>query len=148
MESRTTLLLVRLRHHLTLPGRDSTPTVAEEARVLAYRGSASAPEWLTPPEVTQLLEAEPTANAMEEHVRQYAERAVRDLERIQLELDHHGEAAASELLAAHRRVRRSASAARRGLQVTFQPSADVLGVYVYVPDTASTNQPTTPGGTA
>ncbi|WP_329219685.1 DEAD/DEAH box helicase [Streptomyces sp. NBC_01485] len=148
VDSRTTLLLVRLRHHLTLPGRGTTPTVAEEARVLAYRGSASAPEWLTPPEVAQLLDAEPTANAMEEHVRQYADRAVRDLDRIQPELDRYGEAAASELLAAHRRVRRSASAARRGLQVTFQPSADVLGVYVYVPDTASTNRTTTPGGTA
>lgn len=144
--SRTTLLLVRFRHHLTLPGRGSTPTVAEEVRVLAYRGKAGAPEWLTPQETEELLDAKPTTNAYTEHVQQYAERAVRDLDRIQDALDGHGETAASELLEAHRRVRRSASAARRGLKVTFQPPADVLGVYVYVPDTSSTDRTADTGG--
>src|SRR5690606_30132795 len=49
---RTTLLLVRYRLHVTLPPPSATPdrpphkTVAEEARLLAFRGAPDAAEWL------------------------------------------------------------------------------------------------------
>ena len=45
---RTTLLLVRFRMHLELPGRDDRrQVVAEDAQVLAYRGRADNADWLT-----------------------------------------------------------------------------------------------------
>ncbi|MFI5648811.1 helicase-related protein [Kitasatospora sp. NPDC051705] len=133
VDSTTTLLLVRYRHHVTLPGRDREATVAEEARVLAYRGSPSSPQWLEPAEVNELLAVLPTANALAEYVEQYAPRAVRALDRLQPAVNAQGVRAAEELLAAHRRVRKSAAAAREGLKVRFQEDADFLGVYVYVP---------------
>ena len=40
---------------------------------------------------------------------------------------------ADELLESHRTVRAGAGAARRGLSVTAQKPADILGVYVYLP---------------
>lgn len=64
---RTTLLLVRLRLYLILPGREGPrPMVAEEARVLAYRGRSADPDWLGPEEVEALLAAEPTGNVAPE----------------------------------------------------------------------------------
>ncbi|WP_435134061.1 helicase-related protein [Actinacidiphila sp. bgisy144] len=142
----TTLLLVRFRHHVTLPGRGRTPTVAEEARVLAYQGPASEPRWLDHAEVREVLSAVPTANALPEHIEQYSHRAIRALDRVQDALDAQGVEAADELLSAHRRVRKSASAAREGLKVKFQPSADVLGVYVYVPAVTGSSAPIAHGG--
>ena len=60
---RTTLLLVRFRMHLELPGRDDRrQVVAEDAQVLAYRGRADAAEWLPPAEVQALLAARPIGN--------------------------------------------------------------------------------------
>ncbi|WP_232778648.1 helicase-related protein [Carbonactinospora thermoautotrophica] len=134
VSQRTTLLLVRYRFHLTLPGRVAERTqVAEEARVLAFRGGADAPEWLPEEETAALLAAEPAGNLLPEQVRQVAERAVAGLGRLQAALDARGEQLAVELRDAHRRVRTAAGAARRGLAVAAQPPADVLGVYVYLP---------------
>ncbi|MGH3421953.1 MAG: hypothetical protein ACRDOD_20450, partial [Streptosporangiaceae bacterium] len=46
---RTTLLLVRFRMHLELPGRDDRrQVIAEDAQVLAYRGRADLEDWLPP----------------------------------------------------------------------------------------------------
>ena len=57
---RTTLLLVRFRMHLELPGRDDRrQVIAEDAQVLAYRGRADTAEWLSPAEVQDLLAARP-----------------------------------------------------------------------------------------
>ncbi|KWX01821.1 Helicase domain protein [Carbonactinospora thermoautotrophica] len=132
--ARTTLLLVRYRFHLTLPGRQEKRTVvAEDARMLAYRGRADEPEWLTDEEVTELLAAQPDANLLPELVRRQAERAIDDLDALQDALDARGGELAEELHAAHQRVRGVVGATRRGLSVTFQPRADVIGVYVYLP---------------
>ena len=55
---RTTLLLVRFRMHVELPGRDDRrQVVAEDAQVLAYRGRADEAEWLSAAEVQALLAA-------------------------------------------------------------------------------------------
>ena len=49
------------------------------------------------------------------------------------EVTRHGEGFAADLLAAHRRVRRSAGEIVRGVTVIAQPDADILGTYVYLP---------------
>ena len=54
--TRTTLLLLRHRVHLTLPGSAGTKqVVAEDAEVVAYTGPPTTPTWLTPEKVEDLL---------------------------------------------------------------------------------------------
>jgi hypothetical protein len=52
-------------------------------------------------------------------------------------LETYGEELAAELDAAHRRVRAASGEIVRGLSVTAQKPADILGAYVYLPATAS-----------
>lgn len=48
-------------------------------------------------------------------------------------LEQFGGTLATELHESHRRVRRASDEIVRGLRVTAQKPADVLGVYVYLP---------------
>jgi hypothetical protein len=52
-------------------------------------------------------------------------------------LETYGEELAAELDAAHRRVRAASGEIVRGLSVTAQKPADILGAYVYLPAAAS-----------
>ena len=98
---RTTLLLVRFRMHLELPGRDDRrQVVAEDAQVLAYRGRAGDAEWLTPAEVQDLLAARPVGNVPPDQAIDFAERAVADVPALRA--------------ASGRRRRQSRQAAARG----------------------------------
>jgi superfamily II DNA or RNA helicase len=131
--ARTTLLLARYRFHVTLPGRAETKTtVAEDARLLAYRATPDGREWLAEPEIDALLDARPE-NVLPELVRRAAERAISELDDVQKYLDERGSELAEQFLDAHRRVRSSAGAALGGVRVTPSGHADVLGVYVYLP---------------
>ncbi|GII79226.1 ATP-dependent helicase HepA [Sphaerisporangium rufum] len=134
--SRTTLLLVRYRFHVTMPRRpgdgaspEPKTIVAEDARMLAYRGG----ERLTAAECRALAAAEPAGNLLPEIVRQNIDRAIREVSGLKDELELRGAEFAAELEEAHRRVRHAAGAYVKGLSVRFQPDADVLGVYVYLP---------------
>lgn len=143
---RTTLLLARYRFHLTLPGRARTRTlVAEDAQVLAYRSGPDGREWLDEDEVTALLAAAPDANVLPELVRRAVETSIGELGdppvpgepappgTVQADLDERAAGLAARLEDAHRRVRASVGAIRRGLKVRPHDHADVLGVYVYLP---------------
>jgi len=133
---RTTLLLVRFRFHLTLPvggGGDVRPLVAEDARLLAFEGSPANAAWLDDDAATALLTATPGANLPEDAARAAAERIIDGLDAVAPHLDETADRLAAELLESHRKVRAGAGAARRGLSVTAQKPADVLGVYVYLP---------------
>ena len=80
VQRRTTLLLVRFRMHLELPGRDgSRQVVAEDAQVLAYRGPATDAAWLPDSEVQALLAARPTGNVPPDQAIDFAEEAVAGL---------------------------------------------------------------------
>ncbi|SNT48748.1 Superfamily II DNA or RNA helicase, SNF2 family [Streptosporangium subroseum] len=150
VSARTTLLLVRYRFHVTLPGRTGTRTlVAEDAQVVGYRAGADGREWLTDDEVTELLTARP-ANTLPELVRRTAERAIAELvtetvgeetgeasrelsPEFAAELGARGDVLATKLAESHQRVRGAVGAGTRGLKVTANHPADVLGVYVYLP---------------
>jgi hypothetical protein len=134
VDTRTTLLLVRYRFHLTLPARSGDrPLVAEDAQFLAFRGRPSNPDWLSPDEVRALLAAAPDANIPADQAVTFAERAVAGLPALAPVLDARGEELARKLHAAHRAVREAAGALKRNLRVVAQRPADVLGVYVYLP---------------
>jgi superfamily II DNA or RNA helicase len=132
---RTTLLLVRFRMHVELPGRDDRrQVVAEDAQVLAYRGRPDDADWLPPAEVQSLLTAAPSGNVPPDQAIDFAERAVADLPSLLLHLDSAADALAGRLREDHIRVREaSGQRARRQIAVRAQKPADILGVYVYLP---------------
>ncbi|MEV7911252.1 DEAD/DEAH box helicase [Streptomyces griseus] len=130
----TTLLLIRYRFHLTLPSRQGTRRiVAEDARLLAYEGSARNPLWLPEDRALALL----TAKAAESTDDYFQERTMRrtlgQLDAVQDHMAAHGDRLAEELHESHRRVRRASDEIVQGLKVTAQQPADILGVYVYLP---------------
>lgn len=135
VEQRTTLLLVRFRFHLDLPGRTGIrQTVTEDARFLAFQGASSDATWLPPEEVERLLGLQPDGgNLAADQAAIHLERITADLDRLAVDLDVQAERLAGELLDAHRRVRSGAGASRRGLAVTAQKPADILGLYVWLP---------------
>jgi hypothetical protein len=132
---RTTLLLVRFRMHVDLPGRDDRrQVVAEDAQVLAYRGRPDDADWLLPAEVQSLLAARPSGNVPPDQAVDFAERAVADLPSLLSHLDTAADALAGRLREDHIRVREaSGQHARRQIAVRAQKPADILGVYVYLP---------------
>ncbi|AZQ38105.1 helicase [Streptomyces cyaneochromogenes] len=131
---RTTLLLVRYRFHLTLPSRTGErQLVAEDARLLAYEGMPSRARWLDDDAATALLTARAAANTHEQLARNQITRALDGLSDLSAHLTEYGTRLAAELDASHRRVRKANEEIVRGLKVLPQEPADVLGVYVYLP---------------
>lgn len=129
--SRTTVVLLRIRHQLVSQSRTRTNTLlVEEANALAWSGQtdalvegADALALLTPPPL-----ADPPS-----HVR---ERAVtRSLEQLTIRLaglDAFAERRAQSLLEDHRRVRQAADA-RGSYSVRALVPPDVIGVFVLLP---------------
>jgi hypothetical protein len=136
VDKRTTLLLVRYRMHLMLPGRDGVRrSVAEEARVLGFRGAATAAEWLDESQVEDLLAAVPTGNVPPDQAGPILERAIDGLDAVAAHLDATADGLARRLRESHLRVREAAGQrVRRQITVAAQQPADVLGVYVYLPE--------------
>jgi superfamily II DNA or RNA helicase len=134
---RTTLLLVRFRFHLDLPGRNGTrQTVTEDARFLGFRGAPTEPTWLASEEVEPVLGLQPDGgNLAADQATVHLERITTNLDQLAGHLDDEADRLAAELLDTHRRVRAGAGAARRGLAVQAQKPADILGLYVWLPTT-------------
>ena len=131
---RTTLLLVRYRFHLTLPSRSGTrQLVAEDARLLAFAGAPANATWLPTDEALELLDATADENTDPDFGERTMSRILDGLPEVTGRLEEHGEELAVELLASHRRVRGAAGEIVRGLAVTAQRPADILGAYVYLP---------------
>lgn len=136
--TRTTLLLVRYRFHLTLPSRTGErKVVAEDARLLAYEGMPARARWLDDDAATALLTARASANTHEQSARNHITRTLDGLPDLAAHLTEYGVTLAAELDASHRRVRKANEEIVRGLKVVPQEPADVLGVYVYLPQPAS-----------
>ncbi|GGM86217.1 DEAD/DEAH box helicase [Streptomyces fuscichromogenes] len=130
----TTLLLVRYRFHLTLPSRTGErQVVAEDARLLAYEGRPSRARWLDDTAATALLSARATANTHEQSATNHITRTLDGLPDLAAHLTEYGTRLAADLDASHRRVRKANEEIVRGLKVVPQEPADVLGVYVYLP---------------
>ncbi|HZO65970.1 MAG TPA: helicase-related protein [Kribbellaceae bacterium] len=133
---RTTLLLVRVRLHLTLPSTvEPRRAVAEEARLLAFRGAPNAADWLSPDEVDALTRATPTGNVAPDQAQQLLARTIAGLDAVATDLSASADELAERLRAAHIRVREAAGQrVRRHIEVVAQKPADILGIYVYLPE--------------
>ncbi|WP_197321108.1 DEAD/DEAH box helicase [Saccharomonospora sp. NB11] len=134
VDTRTTLLLVRYRFHLTLPSRTGErQLVAEDARLLAFQGSPLNATWLSGDDALALLEASADENTDPLFAERTMQRVLGDLNAMTAHLESYGDELAAELLASHRRVRSASGEIVRGVSVTAQKPADVLGAYVYLP---------------
>ncbi|UFR01767.1 helicase [Streptomyces sp. Go40/10] len=136
--TRTTLLLVRYRFHLTLPSRGGErQLVAEDARLLAFEGAPRNAVWLPQERAVELLDATAAENTDPHFGERTMTRILGQLPDVHAHLETYGDELAAELDAAHRRVRAASGEIVRGLSVTAQKPADVLGAYVYLPATPS-----------
>ena len=133
--ARTTLLLVRFRFHLELPGREGPrQLVAEDAQLLAYRGRPASAQWLSADEIAELLVATPSGNIPPDEALDFTERAVTALHAIGPHLDTVADDLAVRLGDDHIRVRKAGGQrVGRQIAVSAQKPADILGVYVYLP---------------
>jgi hypothetical protein len=132
--TRTTLLLVRYRFHITLPSRAGEKTaVAEDAALLAFEGATSDPRWLNDNAVQLLLAARPSGNVPQTQGANFISRILDNLADLTPHLDEHGDRLADQIIESHRRVRQAAGEIRRGLSVKVERPADLLGVYVFLP---------------
>jgi superfamily II DNA or RNA helicase len=134
----TTLLMVRHRLELTIPGASTTITqVAEEARFVAFTASGDTLTWLAPTEVDGLLTLTPSGNVEDALARTQLARALGRLPALAEHLSRTGQLAAQTLVAEHQAIRSASKAAGRAPTVRFLPPADVLGTYVFLPEAAS-----------
>lgn len=132
--TRTTLLLVRYRFHLTLPSRSGERTaVAEDAALLAFEGGTATATWLPEAAVAELLEAKAAANVPAAQGENFVARVLDNLADLTPHLDACGELLAQRMIESHRRVRAATGEIRRGLSMKVERPADLLGVYVYLP---------------
>ena len=114
---------------MVLPGRlGDVPLIAEDARVLGFEGIPAEAQWLGDATALELLGARPDENTALELGRQNIKQSPRVAStRCCREVSRRGEDFAAELREAHRRVRRAADQAVRGLRVTVAGDADILG---------------------
>jgi len=135
VQTRTTLLLLRLRYHI-LTQRAKAPAtelLAEDWQLLGFRGSPTNAEWLSAPEAEALLNSEPAANIAAQQASEFIRRVLDGFEALREPLNASAEQRGQELLEAHRRVRMAAN--WRGVRYDVKPHLppDVLGIYVLLP---------------
>jgi superfamily II DNA or RNA helicase len=131
---RTTLLVIRFRFHLELPGtHEARSLVTEDSRLLAFEGAPSTAVWLSGDRAEELTKAEPTSNTAADQAAEALQRIIDGLDELTPYLDEQAHTAAIELHDAHRRVRSGAGAPRRGLEVRAETPVDIVGVYVLLP---------------
>ncbi len=130
VSSRTVVVLLRLRHQLTVQRESRSSTMlVEEAAAFAWPGDGDP---LAGAEAFALLQAEPIGDPPQ-HVRERAvEQALGQVEARRVDLDGFAERRAQDLLADHRRVR-EAAAARGTYSVKAILPPDVIGVFVLLP---------------
>jgi superfamily II DNA or RNA helicase len=134
---KTTVLLLRIRHQLTVThGSQTRLLMCEEAVAVAASGSEPFAE-LAPDMTRQLLGAEATRNMPAPLRDRQLQTALDALPGWQSQLETMANARAQALLADHRRVREAAEG-RGSYQVTASLPVDVMGLYVLLPDAGAT----------
>lgn len=132
---KTTVLLLRLRHQLSVTRDNHTRLMLCEETVAVSAVGADALTELPLNEARELLGAEATRNMPAVIRDRHIQQALDSLPGWQASLETIAKARAQALLADHRRVREAAEA-RGTYQVTASLPVDVMGVYVLVPAAA------------
>ncbi|MCB0159660.1 MAG: hypothetical protein KDD83_16115, partial [Caldilineaceae bacterium] len=134
VQTRTTLLLLRLRHHIiTSAGGVTNQLLAEECVVTGFTGAPANAFWLSEAEAEDLLQAEPAGNILPQQASNFVSQVVEGIGRVRTALDQLAVERAYELLDAHRRVRTTDRRTGVRYDVQAQLPVDVLGIYVLLP---------------
>ncbi|MEI8320296.1 MAG: ATP-dependent helicase, partial [Planctomycetia bacterium] len=131
---RTTLLLVRLRHHiLRSVSGDARELLAEECCITAFEGAPDNPAWLSSDQSEALLAATPDANIAPDQVESFVPKVVEARGSLDSGLEALATERAGVLLALHRQLRDESRI--KGLKYDVRPQlpVDVIGVYVLLP---------------
>jgi superfamily II DNA or RNA helicase len=128
----TTVLVLRYRFDIHLAGAGGQ-LLAEQAAVVAYTGTGDNPTWLDADATSVVLEALPSANVNEFQAKEFFDVAVSSLPGLSSTLDAFADAAASQLLESHNRVRDAVKARTGATRVEPRRPVDILGVYVFLP---------------
>ncbi|ASL48097.1 RNA polymerase-associated protein RapA [Burkholderia sp. AD24] len=132
---KTTVLLLRLRHQLSVTRDNQTRLMlCEETVAVSAVGSTPLTE-LNPSETRELLSSEAVRNMPTVVRDRHIQQALDALPKWREALEAIAETRANALLADHRRVREAAEA-RGSYQVTASLPIDVMGVYVLAPAAA------------
>ncbi len=129
---KTTVLLLRLRHQLTVTRGSQTRLMLCEETVAVSAAGSEQPTELSPHETRALLGAEATRNMPQVIRDRHLQQALDALPGWQSQLEAIARQRAQTLLQDHRRVREAAEA-KGSYQVTASLPVDVMGVYVLVP---------------
>lgn len=132
---KTTVLLLRLRHQLTVTRDHQTRLMLCEETVAVSAAGAEALTELPLHQARELLGAEASRNMPPVIRDRHIQQALDNLPTWQPALEEIAKARAQALLADHRRIREAADA-RGSYQVTASLPVDVMGVYVLVPAAA------------
>jgi superfamily II DNA or RNA helicase len=136
VQLKTTVLLLRMRHQLSVThGSQTRLILCEESVAIASVGAATL-ELLSAERARELLGTEATRNMPPALRDRQLHTALEALPAWQPQLEAIAKARAQELLQDHRRVREAADA-KGTYQVTASLPVDVMGVYVLVPAAAS-----------
>lgn len=135
VDTRTTLLLLRLRFHIVNLGRDGKerPLLAEDLVLAGFTGSPDRAEWLSTDAVAPLLDVDADANIDADQARTHVRRVLDRFDALRPHLDEIAEQRGRALFDAHRRVRKATRSGVRALKVDVHKPADVLGLFVYLP---------------
>jgi SNF2 family DNA or RNA helicase len=131
VSARTTALVLRIRYDLT-SAASGGQQIAEEARIVAFRGSAAAPEWLAEDAAQQLFASSPSANVVPEMQSQSVRTVLDALPTLQPALEAIARARAQDLRDAHERVRTAGRMVGK-TRVEARLPVDLLGIYVFLP---------------
>lgn len=129
---RTTLLVVRFRHHLQIGRAQAHTILCEEIVPLACTGPSDAPQWLSAEEGEGLLTACPERNLIPTAINQQIGLLMDALPKLRVALEPVAAERAAAQLAAHERVR---AAGRTRGRVSIEPvlPVDIIGAYVLLP---------------
>jgi hypothetical protein len=137
VNTRTTALVVRIRFDLRMRARTGERTsIAEEVRVIGFRGKPEEPDWLSLEESDRLLDLSPSGNVLPEHAEKELERVLTAMDGLRPALERVAATRSADLAAEHERVRDVADLRGR-TTVMPQLPVDILGVYVFLHDPTS-----------
>lgn len=134
VKTRTTVVVLRERVSVTLPGRQSLrTTVVEHAETLAFTGLSTDPQWLSSEQSRVIVEQPASSIGGDGLAVDAVTKAIDGLADLAPHLNGFAERAAQRVQDSHRRVRSASGDRLRGLKAEAILPPDVLGVYVYLP---------------
>ncbi|WP_345797606.1 helicase-related protein [Castellaniella sp. MT123] len=132
VQLRTTILLLRLRHQLTVSHRgQSRLMLCEETLAVGVPAQGNAP-LLNDEAARSLMHVEPTRNMPPPLRNQHITRAIEQLDSLQPALEALAHKRAQQLLEDHRRLREAAQG-RGEYRVSPSLPVDIMGVFVLIP---------------